>query len=336
MNYIGYKGAFEYHRRAGSLFESGNIEKAYKVIDEVYEKIRNGELETGNNIAPETEGTAQNTWEEFKEYALQGHEFGSHTLTHPRLAVLDEENLVHEIKKSREDIQKHLGREHTFSVEGPFGTDDERVMRYLTDFYPATRNIMPHPWLEEIHRGDDTMPGISDKEYVQWQRGPLSDTSAELMKSWIDTTLTHDNIWLPLVFHGVDGVGWEPIPSEKLEEFFTYIKEREENLWIATFGDVTKYIRQRMNTEVTSLHEEGSITIDLELTLDPDQYLEVDRYDKALTLKTFVPANWNSIVFQQGDTQKHLEVREGDSGRFVRYQALPDGGTVELIAEDNN
>lgn len=209
-------------------------------------------------------------------------------------------------------------------------------MRYLTDFYPATRNIMPHPWLEEIHRGDDTMPGISDKEYVQWQRGPLSDTSAELMKSWIDTTLTHDNIWLPLVFHGVDGVGWEPIPSEKLEEFFTYIKEREENLWIATFGDVTKYIRQRMNTEVTSLHEEGSITIDLELTLDPDQYLEVDRYDKALTLKTFVPADWNSIVFQQGDTQEQLEVREGDSGRFVRYQVLPDGGTVELIAEDNN
>ncbi|MEZ4931439.1 MAG: hypothetical protein R2788_04810 [Saprospiraceae bacterium] len=28
----------------------------------------------------------------------------------------------------------------------------------------------------------------------------------EVMKSWVDTCLAHDNIWLVLVFHGVDGL----------------------------------------------------------------------------------------------------------------------------------
>ena len=60
-----------------------------------------------------------------------------------------------------------------------------------------------------------------------------------MMKSWIDTTLNHQNIWLVLVFHGVDGIGWEALTSELLKEYFEYMKSEEDDLWIATFGDVT-------------------------------------------------------------------------------------------------
>ena len=34
-------------------------------------------------------------------------------------------------------------------------------------------------------------PGTPDKEYVQWQRGPKSDTPIEEMNSWIDTLHPH-------------------------------------------------------------------------------------------------------------------------------------------------
>jgi hypothetical protein len=43
-------------------------------------------------------------------------------------------------------------------------------------------------------------------------------------KSWVDTVEAHDNNWLVLVFHGVDGIGWEALPGSLLQEYFSYIK----------------------------------------------------------------------------------------------------------------
>src|SRR5665647_810020 len=111
---------------------------------------------------------------------------------------------------------------------------------------------MPEPFMKEINRGYKDEPGNSDKEYVQWQRGPVTKTPLSLMKSWVDTLLAHDNIWLVLVFHGIDTIGWEPINHEELAEYFQYIKDKEDNLWVATFKDVTKYMRERMAAKAVS------------------------------------------------------------------------------------
>ena len=66
------------------------------------------------------------------------------------------------------------------------------------------------------------------------------------MRGWVDTIVRRDNIWLVLVFHGVDGIGWEPKTGAELEEYFSYIKSLEGRVWVATFQDVTKYMRERM------------------------------------------------------------------------------------------
>src|SRR5690606_14683908 len=189
-------------------------------------------------------------WAQFKMYAAQGHEIASHTVTHPRLAILDKNNLLYELEKSKADIKKHLGENYHFSFEAPYGTENERVMEYAYRVYPATRNRMPEPFLEELNRGSKMQPGRSGKEYVQWQRGALSRTPLALMKSWADTVASHNNIWLVLVFHGVDSVGWEALPSSLLSEYFSYLKKNEDKLWSATFWNVTKYMRERMNSSI--------------------------------------------------------------------------------------
>ena len=46
---------------------------------------------------------------------------------------------------------------------------------------------MPDPFVEDLDRGNDKSPSASTKEYVRWQRGPLTRTPMSLMKSWVDT-----------------------------------------------------------------------------------------------------------------------------------------------------
>jgi peptidoglycan/xylan/chitin deacetylase (PgdA/CDA1 family) len=113
------------------------------------------------------------TWAQIRKYAAQGHEFASHMITHPRLAILDEPNMLYELTKSKEEVLKHIGARYTFSGEGPFGTEDERVMSYAYKIYPALRNRMPESWLKEISRGNNNNPGNTDKEYIQFSAGPL-------------------------------------------------------------------------------------------------------------------------------------------------------------------
>lgn len=310
----------EHHTRAGSLWESGRPEEAFKEIDKGYALVRsNPNYQTVYDPQP-----GDLSWKDIQKYAKQGHEFASHTISHPRLSVMDELNLLYELEKSKEDILRFLGPEHIFSVECPYGTEDERVMEYMYDRYPVSRNRMPEPWLEELNRSNRMQPGTSDKEYVQWQRGALSDTSLDQMKAWIDTCTAHSNIWLVLVFHGVDGIGWEAIPGDTLEAYFKYIKSNEDEVWIATFKDVAKYIRERMNAEVESIREGDKITVTLRHSLDPELY------DLPLTIKTYVPSNWENIKVKWRDKDLIAKIDTDEGGQFVRYEAYPNAEEIEI------
>jgi peptidoglycan/xylan/chitin deacetylase (PgdA/CDA1 family) len=324
IGHLGLAGALQHHTRAGSLFEQGRLEQACKAIDEGYAKVRAGAFKPQASPAGFEGATQFVTWDELKTLAKHGHEIGSHTVTHPRLAVLDEPNLAYELEKSREDILEHLGPKHTFSIECPYGTENERVVERALARYPASRNRMPERFLEELNRSSRADPGASRKEYVQWQRGALTRTPMETMRSWVDTALAHDRIWLVLVFHGVEGVGWEPKTGAELEEYFRYIKSMEDRLWVATFQDVVKYVRERQRARVTTTRKRDAVDVVLRHDLDPALY------DLPLTLRTPVPASWPAAEVRQGARLRRVPVvRDGD-GPSVQYRAVPNAEPVRL------
>ncbi len=324
IGHLGFAGALDYHTRAGELYEHGKLEEACRTIDEGYAKVRAGAL------APQRERNAEGndgdgvSWDQLRELARQGHEVASHTVTHPRLAVLDEPNLVYELEKSRQEILEQLGPKHTFSVECPYGTEDERAVAHALARYAAARNRMPEPFLEELNRGSQADPAASRKEYVQWQRGPLTRTPMPLMKSWIDLIAARDNIWLVLVFHGVDGIGWEPKTSGELREYFDYIKSWQDRLWVATFQDVTKYMREHAHGVVEA--RPNGATIEVSLRHD----LSREPYDLPLTLRTRVPPGWPAVQARQGASIQRVEIEREGENAWATYQAVPNAGTVTL------
>lgn len=334
IRYLGYQDVHTYHRDAGQHYERGEIEEAYAIIDEGYQKVRNGEFEPGDAIDQYLydvlfvePGTDLITWDELRELDDGSHEFGSHTVTHPYLAVMDEANILFELEKSREEIGNQLGDEHTYSVEGPFGTENERVMEYQYQTYPANRNRMPEPFLDELNRSSEINPAESENEYVQWQRGPLEDTPMELMKSWVDTTADNDNIWLVLVFHGVEGVGWEPKSEDELEEYFSYIKQFEDDVWVATFKDATQYIRQRMDATVSTQTDRDQITVSLTHSLG-------EKYQSPLTLKTQLPDMWEDVRLTQGNEPVESEIISKNGNQYVLYNALPNAEDIRISPQD--
>ncbi|MDN3584353.1 polysaccharide deacetylase family protein [Mucilaginibacter flavus] len=322
--HLGLIGTLDYHYKAGSLIDGHKADAAYKVMDELYAKVRHGDFKPGIEHNTEYNDAHGTTWAQIKQYAAQGHEFASHMVTHPRLAALDEANMKYEMESSRLDILHHLGLAYTFSAEGPFGTENERAVQYLSTVYPALRNRMPEPWLKEISRGNKDTPGNTNKEYVQYQRGATTKTPLPIMKAWVDTTMNRHDTWLVLTHHGVQGIGWEALPATELTEYFTYIKNHEDKLWVATFGDVTKYMRERQSAKIITGNENGKMVIKIQHPLDKRFY------NIPLTLKTYVPANWKNAITIQAGVSHTVNVTTDAKGTYIIYQTKANGTGVVI------
>lgn len=323
IGFLELQGTLAFHTRAGTIYdETHDLAKACAVIDEGYAKVRQGAFPPRAERNPANDHNRV-SWDELNDLARRGYEFASHTLTHPRLAALDEANLIYELERSRDEILNHLGFKHTFSVECPYGTENERAVRYALERYQLARNFMPDAFVEDLDRASHKDPAASAKEYVRWQRGPVTATPMDVMKGWIDTVAAHENIWLVLVFHGVDGIGWQPRTSADLKEYFGYMKSKEDRLWVATFQDVAKYMRERMHGQVQSYSRANSISVVLRNDLKDMSY------NLPLTLKTVVPAGWSAVEVRQGDRVTREEAA-GDRVRYVTYQAEPNAETITI------
>jgi hypothetical protein len=147
----------------------------------------------------------------------------------------------------------------------------------------------------------------------------------EQIKSWVDTAATHDNIWLVFVSHGVDGVGWEPKTHQELKEYLAYVKSREASLWIATFEDVTKYMRERAHGQVRSYQDGDAVSVVLR-----DDLTDLS-YDLPLTLKTCVPSDWHAVEVRQGTRTTRAKVVWNQGRSYVLYQAIPNAEVLRLV-----
>jgi peptidoglycan/xylan/chitin deacetylase (PgdA/CDA1 family) len=322
--YLGFEGTISYHTRAGGLYSSGKKQQAYKLMDSLYTRVRHGDFRPGYEPCPEYKDAIGSNWDDFRKDVAKGYEIASHSITHATMPGMDEANIRYELEKSKEEIKNQLGDKYTFSTEVPYGYEDDRVMQIAYGIYPALRNRMPEPFLKEIDRASQMLPHPTDKDYVQWQRGPLSKTPLSLMELWVDTTCDSKDLWLVLVFHGIDSLGWEPTPIPKLAAYFDYIVAREAKVWIATFGDVTRYMREREQAKVNT--DFGAGTIDVSLTHSLDNTM----YNLPLTLKTYVPVSWKKVTVRQGPTVQNVDAQQDPSGTYILYQVTPNSSKAIL------
>jgi len=187
---------------------------------------------------------------------------------------------------------------HTFSVEAPYGIDDPRVRPIVAKRFALTRNWVTDDFMEGFLHD----PTTSTRESVEWQRGPLSRTTLDVMKGWVDTSIGH-GIWLVLVFHGVEGIGWGPLTTGKMRAYYDYIRSTND-ICGSRRSDGAKYARERVNSKVTAARSGDAIAVTVAQSLDANVY------DLPLTARTTIPADWTLVRFLQGDDVRRSTRKE--------------------------
>jgi peptidoglycan/xylan/chitin deacetylase (PgdA/CDA1 family) len=312
-------------QRLARFIQQDNIAEVAKVIDPLLAALRQTGATYAAGPRKSSGGERGNglTWDDLRQSAAQGHEIANHTISHPFMPALDEANIVYELEKANEDILEQMGPKHTFTAEIPYGIDDKRVSRIFASRFPVARNWVADDFMEGFMRNNWRDPSQSEKEYAQWQRGVSSHTTREMVKGWIDKSNEH-GIWLVLVFHGVENIGYEPVTTDTLRNCFDDIVDHQRTLWVATYQDGTKYVRERVGSTVKTDLSGDTIQVTVSHSLDKTLY------DLPLTARTAIPADWQLVRFKQGNGMRWLPIRrEGDSS-YVTYRIVPDGTVATL------
>jgi peptidoglycan/xylan/chitin deacetylase (PgdA/CDA1 family) len=103
------------------------------------------------------------SWDQLGGLAEAGWEIGSHTRTHPHLTTLDDGSLREELVRSREEVERRLGRPCP-TLAYPYGDHDERVVEAAGEAGYSAAGTLPARLHREralawprvgIYHGDD-------------------------------------------------------------------------------------------------------------------------------------------------------------------------------------
>jgi len=179
--------------------------------------------------------------------------------------------------------------------------------------------------------------------YVQWFYNKTSQTDA-IRCAWIDDAVRNKG-WLIILAHRiVDDPGDDEYRLKKsnAETFFRYAAPYIESgdLWAASFGDATKYIRERQNTTVARRIENGVVYVDLKLgtTTGDGKTLDPNVFDYPLTVKVRVPSSWKSARYEMNGETVKTPVFTDDAGqKCALMNVTPSAGvtvTVPLLKDE--
>jgi len=249
-----------------------------------------GVMHSSQDKAMGISGTPCMTWAMVRQLADEGHEIGSHGWEHKNVTKLSAECLRHEVQLNDSIIREQTGR---------------IPMCY---FYPGNqKDSVTIAFCENGRVGSRTFQtSLGSKRDTLW------------LRKWLDG-LTARGEWGVGMTHGIS-TGYDHFAdAETLWAFLDDVAARQDSLWVAPFGEVSAYVRERDSIVLKVNQENDHVEIHPMLTLRPDIY------HHPLTL--VVTGLFIRSARQNG---RMLQVYKKNGLQMIDFQ--PADGTVSLKA----
>ena len=249
-------------------------------------------------------------WDSWKNAANNGHEIGSHTMTHPHLTSLTPTEVQQELEGAKAAIDAQITTQLCLSFAYPFGEFNVSVASIANNIYIASREVAC-VLNEPINFSNVMSCSPRDFEVL------IANTDAA----------EQQGKWLVSRFHSLDN-GNDCYRDGSFTTFMwmaylDYLKTK--NLWVGTFGSVVKYIRERTSATLAVISSSSD-----QIMLNLTDTLADAIYDQPLTIRNEVPSSWVTATVQQGSSTIEVNSTVDGTTRVIYYNAVPDRGLITL------
>lgn len=270
-------------------------------------------------------GARYGSWDEFKALSDQGHEIGSHTMTHPRLSQMEmgspseEGSALYELWQSKLSIEQHLGKP-VLSIAYPYGDVDDKILSAARKLYIAGRNVNGIVNLQDFDGLNLMAQGLNYKANRDMQDDlDVKDIlRVQILHNVIPSKalgvfFAHEVYDFDICKNKKDS--WMPVSKETFEPLIQWLANMQEEgeLWIAPMAQTVAYAKERDQVKFGLIKQSPQL-----LSLDIQSGLPKDVYQVPLDLEIKVPEKWQKVKIQ-GAVDSLALVQEGK----VQLRCLP-------------
>lgn len=250
-----------------------------------------------------------------------GWEIGSHSVSHSNLIELDDSSLRRELADSKATLQTLFDLPSELTMSYPFSSSDPRVRDMTAEYYLAARGgqatTIPPDMADWSYEGYDEFNLPS----YPWRAG-AHDLNA--MNSATNRAISRGE-WIIEQIHGTERDGWEPPDwASTYEPHFEYVKSRESDLWIDTFGNIYGYIAERSacNLAVQAFPGGTAIVLTNESALPATPV--------PLTIKIDIPDQWLSVTVTDNGHALSGRIIMENRNKYYLVDTIPTDAPKEL------
>jgi peptidoglycan/xylan/chitin deacetylase (PgdA/CDA1 family) len=197
-----------------------------------------------------TPGAVETRLAGWKQAVADGHEIGSHSLTHPctgnytfslknALEDFDLPKMAAQLDEATDRIQKLLGvKPTTFAY--PCGLKFVGRGRDVKSYVPliAERFLVGRGYLDE----SPNSPAFTD--LAQAMGTPFDDLDFSQMKAIVDSA-TKEGRWIIFVGHDFGERRRQTTDTKALERLIAYLKDPANGIWLGTVAEIGGYVKKQ-------------------------------------------------------------------------------------------
>lgn len=258
-------------------------------------------------------------WTKASTAAAAGHEIGSHSVTHANLANIPEADAIAEVQNSYNHIVTNIPEQDAITIAWPFGSTTLAASDEAKKHYVGARGV---------NAGGGVMPYIGAGSFGSSGYIMHAGVSTSDFQGFVDQAISYGGFFMCL-YHGIETGGYNNISASAFEAHMDAIAARDSLVWATTFSNMRRYYSERAcATLLQTAQTDSTISLYLSDTLSNNAI-----YDHPLSVKLKIAENIiiNSVT-QNGNSISFNQLND----TTVLFNAVPDGGAIELKTEERN
>jgi len=283
------------------------------------------------------------TWKQFQQMSLEGHEIGSHTVTHPDLTTLPvgdictSGTLLYELYNSKTAIEQKIPGQKCITIDYPYITYNNTVITNTALYYESGRTGSDNPNDTSLSGSGYYTIGAKEEQFNTPRNSTLDDLD-ELtnVESYIQASISEGKWGMTMAhevypFSEIDSIlqqgSWYPMSVEWLTSFCQYVKQQSDNknVWVETMANVTRYMKEREQFKYTVVSQNAS-----SIQITSTTGLNTQIYSYPLTVDIAVPPDWQKAIITQGTKTDTIATVISGANVYARTKIIPDGSIITL------